>query len=75
MTNQERLEKVEEDIFNVNEALEHLEQVAGVEGAVDDLNEKVVALMAERDECRRLVEQDDAWEDRQLVREYEKDLL
>jgi hypothetical protein len=70
MTNAERLELVEDEIFNIGEAIEYLGKVRQMEGVIEILKDRLIVLGFEREEYHKLAEMDDAREDRALEREY-----
>lgn len=70
MTNSEKLEQVEEEIFRIGEAVEQLEGVRGMEDVIGQLRDCAIVLGFERDQYFRLVRQEDDREDAALRREY-----
>jgi hypothetical protein len=75
MTNAERLELVEDEIFNIGEAIEYLENVRQMEDVIEILKGRLIVRGFEREEYHKLVEMDDAREERALEREYYAALL
>lgn len=70
MTNAEKLERAEEEIFKIGEAVEQLEGVRGMEDVVQQLKDFAIVLGFERDQYFRLVRQEEDREEEALRREY-----
>ena len=70
MTNSEKLEQVEEEIFKIGEAVEQLEGVRGMEDVIGQLRDCAIVLGFERDQFFRLVRQEEDREMEALRREY-----
>lgn len=70
MTNSEKLEQVEEEIFRIGEAVEQLEGVRGMEDVIGQLKDCAIVLGFERDQFFRLVRQEEDREMEALRREY-----
>ena len=70
MTNSEKLEQVEEEIFRIGEAVEQLEGVRGMEDVIGQLKDCAVVLGFERDQYFKLVRQEEDREEGALRREY-----
>ena len=70
MTNSEKLERVEEEIFKIDEAVEQLEGVRGMEDVIGQLRDCAIVLGFERDQLFRLVRQEEDREMEALRREY-----
>lgn len=70
MTNSEKLEQVEEEIFRIGEAVEQLEGVRGMEDVIGQLKDCAIVLGFERDQFFRLVRQEEDREEEALRREY-----
>ena len=70
MTNSEKLEKVEEEIFRIGEAVEQLEGVRGMEDVIGQLKDCAIVLGFERDQYFRLVREEEDREEEALRREY-----
>lgn len=70
MTNSEKLERVEEEIFRIGEAVEQLEGVRGMEDVIGQLRDCAIVLGFERDQLFRLVRQEEDREMEALRREY-----
>lgn len=70
MTNSEKLEQVEEEIFRIGEAVEQLEGVRGMEDVIGQLKDCAIVLGFERDQLFRLVRQEEDREEEALRREY-----
>lgn len=70
MTNSEKLEQVEEEIFRIGEAVEQLEGVRGMEDVIGQLRDCAIVLGFERDQFFRLVRQEEDREMEALRREY-----
>ena len=70
MTNAEKLERAEEEIFRIGEAVEQLEGVRGMEDVIGQLKDCAIVLGFERDEFFRLVRQEEDREEEALRREY-----
>ena len=66
---------LEEELFNLNEAIEYLGRVRGCEDVIGELEDKVKVLSVERDACHRRAEAADAREEAALTREYYRDRL
>ena len=66
----ERLQKLEDELFDLKEAIERLERVRGCEDVIEALEDKVKVLSVERDECHRRAEQEDDREIEALKRAY-----
>ena len=71
----DRLAMLEEELFNLNEAIEYLGRVRGCEDVIGELEDKVKVLSVERDACHRRAEAADAREEAALTREYYRDRL
>ena len=70
MTNSEKLEQVEEEIFKIGEAVEQLEGVRGTEDVIGQLKDCAIVLGFERDQYFKLVRQEEDREEEALRREY-----
>lgn len=70
MTNSEKLERAEEEIFRIGEAVEQLEGVRGMEDVIGQLKDCAIVLGFERDQFFRLVRQEEDREMEALRREY-----
>jgi hypothetical protein len=70
MTNSEKLEQVEEEIFRIGEAIEQLEGVRGMEDVIGQLRDCAIVLGFEKDQYFKLVRQEEDREDAALTREY-----
>lgn len=70
MTNSEKLEQVEEEIFRIGEAVEQLEGVRGMEDVIGQLKDCAIVLGFERDQYFKLVRQEEDREMEALRREY-----
>lgn len=70
MTNSEKLEQVEEEIFKIGEAVEQLEGVRGMEDVIGQLKDCAIVLGFERDQYFRLVREEEDREEEALRREY-----
>lgn len=70
MSNGEKLERVEEEIFRIGEAVEQLEGVRGMEDVIGQLRDCAIVLGFERDEYFKLVRQEEDREAAALRREY-----
>ena len=70
MTNSEKLEQVEEEIFKIGEAVEQLEGVRGMEDVIGQLKDCAIVLGFERDQYFKLVRQEEDREMEALRREY-----
>lgn len=70
MTNSEKLERVEEEIFRIGEAVEQLEGVRGMEDVIGQLKDCAIVLGFERDQYFRLVREEEDREEEALRREY-----
>jgi len=70
MTNSEKLEQVEEEIFKIGEAVEQLEGVRGMEDVIGQLKDCAIVLGFERDQYFKLVRQEEDREMEALRREH-----
>lgn len=70
-----KLEKLSHEIFCLEEAIEYLEQVHGNEDVIEVLKDRMIVLGFARGALHRLIEADDARDDKTLRREYERNLL
>ena len=70
MTNSEKLERAEAEIFRIGEAVEQLEGVRGMEDVIGQLKDCAIVLGFERDQLFRLVRQEEDREEEALRREY-----
>ena len=70
MTNSEKLEQVEEEIFKIGEAVEQLEGVRGMEDVIGQLRDCAIVLGFEKEQYFRLVRQEEDREMEALRREY-----
>ena len=70
MTNSEKLEQVEEEIFRIGEAVERLEGVRGMDDVIGQLKDCAIVLGFERDQYFKLVRQEEDREEEALRREY-----
>ena len=70
MTNREKLERAEHEIYCLAEAASYLEQARDMDGVIDELKSRMIVLGFEKEEYHRLVEQEDEEEENALLREY-----
>lgn len=70
MTNSEKLERAEEEIFRIGEAVEQLEGVRGMEDVIGQLRDCAIVLGFEKEQYFRLVRQEEDREEAALRREY-----
>lgn len=70
MDARERLEKVEDDLYNLGEAADYLCKVQDMDEIVDCVKDRMIVLGFERNELRRRVNDEDERETRALEREY-----
>ena len=70
MTVSEKLERAEEEIFRIGEAIEQLERVRGMEDVIGQLRDCAIVLGFEKEQYFRLVRQEEDREEAALVREY-----
>ena len=70
MSNAEKLERAEEEIFRIGEAVEQLEGVRGMEDVIGKLRDCAIVLGFEKEQYFRLVRQEEDREEAALVREY-----
>ena len=71
----DRLAMLEEELFNLGEAIEYLGQVRGCEDVIGELEDKVKVLSVERDMCHRRAAEEAEREVAALEREYYKGLM
>ena len=70
MTVSEKLERAEEEIFRIGEAIEQLEGVRGMEDVIGQLRDCAIVLGFEKDQYFKLVRQEEDREEAALVREH-----
>ena len=70
MSNSDKLERVEDEIFRIGEAIEQLEGVRGMEDVIGQLRDCAIVLGFEKEQYFRLVRQEEDREEAALVREY-----
>jgi len=70
MTNAEKLERAEDEIYRLGEAAEFLEGVRDAEDIVQWMKDRMIVLGFEKEQYHRLVEEEDRMEDDALGREY-----
>ena len=70
MTVSEKLERAEEEIFRIGEAIEQLDGVRGMEDVIGQLRDCAIVLGFEKEQYFRLVRQEEDREETALVREY-----
>lgn len=70
MTNAEKLERAEDEIYRLGEAAEYLEGVRDAEDIVQWMKDRMIVLGFEKEQYHRLVEEEDRVEDEALNREY-----
>ena len=75
MTKHERLEYIEDQLFHLGEALEHINQVDHCEDLVEAISDRVFVLVFARDEVHKRIEEADARDLSALKREYWRDVL
>ena len=75
MSNSERLERAEEEIFRISEAIDCLNGVREAEEIIEMLNSRMIVLGLEKEECHRLVEREDEMEEAAMKREYWKSVI
>ena len=66
----DRLERIEAEIFNIGEAIEHLGEVRGCEDVIGALEDRIKVLSEERERVHRMAQAQDEREDAALRREY-----
>ena len=66
---------LEEELFNIAEAIEYLGKVRGCEDVIGALEDRVKVLSVERDDCHRREEAAAAREEAALCREYYRAVL
>ena len=71
----DRLEKIEDEIFSLGEAIEYLGRVRGCEDVIEILEDKVKVLSVEREQAHRMAEYEDDRNDAALSREYARELI
>lgn len=75
MTNAEKLERAEDEIYRLGEAAEYLEGVRDAEDIVQWMKDRMIVLGFEKEQYHRLVEEEDRIEDEALGREYYATLM
>ena len=70
MTVSEKLERAEEEIFRIGEAIEQLDGVRGMEDVIGQLRDCAIVLGFEKEQYFKLVRQEEDREEAALVREY-----
>ena len=75
MANIDRLEHVEDQLFHLGEALEHINQVDHCEDMVDAISDRIFVLAFVRDELYKKVSKDNERELSALKREYWRDVI
>lgn len=70
MSNSDKLERVEDEIFRIGEAIEQLEGVRGMEDVIGQLRDCTIVLEVEKEQYFKLVRQEEDREEAALVREY-----
>ena len=75
MNKHDRLEKVTEQLFHLDEAIDHLNQVGHCEDIVEMLNDRSIILTAAKNALHKCIEQDDRRDLRDLTREYWRAVL
>lgn len=70
MGNAEKLERVENEIYWIEEAMDFLSAVRDMDIVMDMLKDRLAVLGFEKEQYHRLVEQEDARDEEALRREY-----
>ena len=70
MTNSERLERAEEEIFRIGEAVDYLSGVRDCEDVIQTLKDRMILLGLEKEKYHRLAEAEDDRDLEALRREY-----
>ena len=66
----DRLERIEAEIFNIGEAIEHLGEVSGCEDVIGELEDRIKVLSVERENAHRMAQAEHEREMAALRREY-----
>lgn len=70
MTISEKYERADNELFHVNEAIEHLSGVRDADGAVTVLKDLLIVLEFEREALHKMLEEQNRREDAELTKEY-----
>ena len=70
MTISEKYERADNELFHVNEAIEHLNGVRDADGAVTVLKDLAIVLEFEREALHKMLEEQNRREDAELTKEY-----
>ena len=71
MTISEKYERADNELFHINEAIEHLNDVRDAGNVVDILHDMAMFLEFEREALHKMLEEQNRREDEELRREYE----
>ena len=70
MTISEKYERADNELFHINEAIEHLNDVRDAVNVVDILHDMATFLEFEREQYHKMMEEQDRRERRELTKEY-----
>ena len=70
MTISEKYERSDDELYHVNEAIEHLNGVRDADGAVTVLKDLAIVLEFEREALHKMLEEQNRREDAELTKEY-----
>ena len=70
MTISEKYERADDELFHVNEAIEHLNGVRDAGNVVDILHDMAMFLEFEREALHKMLEEQNRREDAELTKEY-----
>ena len=70
MTISEKYERADNELFHINEAIEHLNDVRDAGNVVDILHDMAMFLEFEREALHKMLEEQNRREDAELTKEY-----
>lgn len=70
LTKHERLEKIEDSLFHLGEALEHVSQVDNCEHLVDIISDAIFVLAFTKEELHKQIEEEEAREQERMTIEF-----
>ena len=70
MTISEKYERADNELYHVNEAIEHLSNVRDADGAVAVLKDLTIVLQFEREALHKMLEEQNRRECEELTKEY-----
>lgn len=75
MSSYERLEQLEREIYHIQDAMESLRDVSGMESILEGFETILMLKESERDQVQGIISTEDALEEAMLEREYWRSVL